>query len=65
MDFEAQARALYSRRPPNVKVSLGAQADAAEDGCRDFAAAAAPPPESSVTGFGAGGASTNGSGSDR
>jgi hypothetical protein len=43
-----------------VETGHVAQADAAEDGCRDFAAAAAPP-ESLVTGFGAGGAPTNGS----
>jgi len=51
--------------PPPVETGHAAQADAAEDGCCDFAAAAAPPPESSVTGFGAGGAPTKGSGGDR
>jgi len=51
--------------PPLVETGHVAQADAAEDGCRDFAAAAAPPPESLVTGVGAGGAPTNGSGGDR
>ena len=51
--------------PPLVETGHAAQADAAGDGCCDFAAAAAPPPESSVTGFGAGGAPTNGSGGDR
>ena len=51
--------------PPLVETGHVAQADAAEDGRCDFAAAAAPPPESSVTGFGAGDAPTNGSESDR
>ena len=51
--------------PPLVETGHAVQADAAGDGCCDFAAAAAPPPESSVTGFGAGGAPTNGSGGDR
>ena len=51
--------------PTLVETGHVAQADAAEDGCRDFAAAAAPPLESLVTGFGAGGAPTNGSESDR
>ena len=51
--------------PTLVETGHVAQADAAEDGCRDFAAAAAPPLESLVTGFGAGGAPTNGSGGDR
>jgi hypothetical protein len=38
--------------PPLVETGHVAQADAAEDGCCDLAVAAAPPPESSVTGFG-------------
>ena len=51
--------------PPLVETGHAAQADAAEDGCCDLAVAAAPPPESSLTGFGAGGAPTNSSGGDR
>ena len=51
--------------PPLVETGHVAQADAAEDGCCDLAVAAAPPPESSVTAFGAGGAPTNSSGGDR
>jgi len=52
--------------PPLAETGHAAQvSDAAEDGYCDFAATAAPPPESSVTGFGAGSAPTNGSEGDR